>query len=119
MMAAAALTSGTRSPPASTLYRGRMVLAISRAVATARPRASVALRVAARSAEYAGRRTLACVAAVAALACASVLGAALAGFDEVAGASEVVVCAEAETLARLRMPAHADAVTQASVFCFT
>src|SRR4051812_14193229 len=36
MMAAAARRSGTRSPLASTLYRGVMVSAISRAVAAAR-----------------------------------------------------------------------------------
>src|SRR3954470_22360275 len=52
MIAAAARTSGTRSPLASTLYRGRTVSVISRAVATARARASVALREADRWAEY-------------------------------------------------------------------
>src|SRR3954447_17843939 len=52
MIAAAARTSGTRSPLASTLYRGGPVSVISRAVATARARASVALREADRWAEY-------------------------------------------------------------------
>jgi hypothetical protein len=51
MMAAAARTSGTRSPLASTLYRGSAVSAISRAMATARALASFALRVCARAAE--------------------------------------------------------------------
>src|SRR5262245_16337138 len=44
MMAAAARTSGTRSPLASTLYRGTTVLVISRVVAMERWRAAVALR---------------------------------------------------------------------------
>src|ERR1700674_5407195 len=52
MMAAAARMSGTRSPLASTLYRGRTVSAISRAIATARALASFARRVRERSAEY-------------------------------------------------------------------
>src|SRR5580704_3114706 len=55
MMAAAARTSGTKSPLASTLYRGRTVLAISRAIATARALASFARRVRERSAEYKAR----------------------------------------------------------------
>src|SRR5438045_3621651 len=53
MMAAAARTSGTRSPLASTLYRGSTVSAISRAVATARADASFDRRTIARCAEYA------------------------------------------------------------------
>src|SRR5262245_44061890 len=53
MIAAAARTSGTRSPLASTFIRGSTVSAISRAVAMARARASFALRVCDRSAEYA------------------------------------------------------------------
>src|SRR3954469_24065444 len=68
MIAAAARTSGTRSPLASTLYRGSTVSVSSRAVATARARASVALRVADRCAEYtrfcgAGLRGVSCAAA--------------------------------------------------------
>src|SRR6476660_7659047 len=55
MMAAAARTSGTISPLASTLYRGRAVSAISRAIATARARASVVFRVSDRWAEYSVR----------------------------------------------------------------
>jgi hypothetical protein len=58
MMAAAARTSGTRSPLASTLNRGSAVSAISRAIATARARASLALRVRERAAEYAVWRLL-------------------------------------------------------------
>src|SRR5262245_33500665 len=54
-MAAAARTSGTRSPLASTLYRGSTVSAISRAEAIARALASFALRVCERSAEYTAR----------------------------------------------------------------
>src|SRR4051812_47536043 len=53
MIAAAARTSGTRSPAASTLYRGRAGSAISRAIATARADASFCFRVWARAAEYA------------------------------------------------------------------
>src|SRR5262245_19786165 len=53
MIAAAARRSGTRSPFASTLYRGSTVAAISRAVATARACASLVLRVCDRAAEYA------------------------------------------------------------------
>src|SRR6266508_3342700 len=56
MIAAAARTSGTRSPLASTLKRGRTVSAISRAVATARARARRALRDCDRVAEYTGGR---------------------------------------------------------------
>src|SRR4030095_5006476 len=52
MMAAAARTSGTRSPLASTLYRGSGVSAISRAIATARARARLAFRADDRDAEY-------------------------------------------------------------------
>src|SRR6266540_2593008 len=64
MIAAAARTSGTISPLASTLYRGRTVSAISRAIATARARASVAFRLSDRSAEYSVRlRAVVCGAA--------------------------------------------------------
>src|SRR2546423_9955224 len=64
MMAAAARMSGTRSPLASTFRRGSVVSAISRAIATARARASFALRDCDRAAEYTG-----CCAARAAAAC--------------------------------------------------
>src|SRR5262249_50034721 len=55
MIAAAARTSGTSSPLASTLYRGRTVSAISRAVAIEWARASFAFRVSERSTEYSVR----------------------------------------------------------------
>src|SRR5262245_35437485 len=53
MMPAAARRSGTRSPLASTLYRGSTVSAISRAVAAARAAVSLLLRERERAAEYA------------------------------------------------------------------
>ena len=53
MTAAAARTSGTRSPLASTLYRGNVVSAIS--LAKARARASLARCASERCEEYSGR----------------------------------------------------------------
>ncbi|MBZ5557065.1 MAG: hypothetical protein LAO77_07285 [Acidobacteriia bacterium] len=100
--------------------------AISRAVDTARARASFALRVSARAAEYAGGRDVAF--ATGAFAAGAFAGAAVfavvdlafaAGFEELAGDPGDFVWADAEAPARTRRPAQADALIQKSVFCFT